>query len=100
MQTRSPSRRWYYVERNAGHYPPGGSTIGAMKKHRGAHCRRCGQHRDDVGQLSYNGFCDTCGVGSAAETMRQMAAKQGPKYDAYRRSIIELGKRFESELAG
>lgn len=100
MQTASPSARRRRTRRKAAHYPPVGGTVEAVAKRKNATCRRCGEHRDDVGPLSYNGLCATCGVGTAADTMRQMAAKQGPKYDAYRRGVIELAKRFESELAG
>lgn len=47
-------------------------------------CRECGERFPSPGQLSKQGYCAECGPRRAIEQQRQLAAKSGPYYEAWK----------------
>jgi hypothetical protein len=52
------------------------------------HCIECGEHRDDVGAISWAGYCSTCGRRKRNENVDQMHARRGPNFNAWRIGMI------------
>jgi hypothetical protein len=57
------------------------------------HCRDCKRHIDECGKLSQRGKCMDCGVGNAVAAAQQIEAREGPYYDKWRASMVEVGRR-------
>lgn len=57
-------------------------------------CRRCGRDRDACGGVSHTGLCRDCGPLVSAEALAQIAAKDGPHYDAWLDGMTEAIARL------
>jgi hypothetical protein len=58
-----------------------------MGDSRRANCKHCRRHRDEAGELSWNGYCVTCFQEAITSNVRQMEARKGPNFDKWRRSM-------------
>lgn len=57
-------------------------------------CRECGEPvQVSVRRIKAPRHLE-CGVGKAIEASRQMAAKEGPYYDNWAKSMVALGERM------
>lgn len=61
---------------------------------RRAKCNCCGRHRDEVGELSWTGLCEDCGVTLLKENAIGISTKTGP---AHRRRMRGYAKWIERE---
>lgn len=53
-----------------------------------ASCKRCGGHRDDVGEISWEGYCRPCGRAVLHANNEQMVDRRGPNWNRWRRGMI------------
>jgi hypothetical protein len=58
-------------------------------------CIICGKHVDEVGPLSWNGYCTTDGLALLEENVRGIHERRGP---AHRRRLRGLAAYLEREL--
>lgn len=58
-----------------------------MPDTRRARCKDCGGHRDDVGALSWLGFCIECGNRRRNENATQLHTMTGPAVTRWRRGM-------------
>jgi hypothetical protein len=65
-----------------------------MPNPRRAKCVCCGKHRDEVGELSWKGYCTDCGIELQAENAIGISTKTGP---AHRRRMRGYAKWVERE---
>jgi len=55
-----------------------------MPDARRAKCQNCGKHRDDVGPLSWRGYCGPCGVALNRAASSDLHYHEGPKFQRWR----------------
>jgi hypothetical protein len=58
-----------------------------MGDRRRATCRVCGRHRDEVGTLTWNGYCIEHGLELKDRNARALHAKSGPEFLRWRRAM-------------
>jgi hypothetical protein len=51
-------------------------------------CQNCGARKEDVGELSWAGYCVPCSHTLMAEAADAMKYFRGPKFDKWRRNMI------------
>ncbi|HEY4441644.1 MAG TPA: hypothetical protein VGN14_14390 [Candidatus Elarobacter sp.] len=51
-------------------------------------CKRCHRHSDDVGPISHDGNCRSCGKQAMDDNVDQMHAKRGPNFNRWRAAMI------------
>jgi hypothetical protein len=49
-----------------------------------ASCRACGRHRDDVGPISWGGYCGDCGVAIRDKANDDLHYHRGPVFAKWR----------------
>jgi hypothetical protein len=52
-----------------------------------ASCKNCGGHRDDVGLMSWEGFCGDCGPKLRDKANDEMHYHRGPAFEVWRRAM-------------
>ena len=55
--------------------------------HRRAFCQRCRRHRNEAGDISWDGLCDRCYRSAVYSNIEQMMDRSGPNFDKWRRSM-------------
>ena len=58
-----------------------------MTDARRARCKRCGKHRDEVGELTWSGYCIEHAREAVESNVEQMQARSGPNFTRWRRSM-------------
>lgn len=58
-----------------------------MAKGNRANCRVCGKHRDEVGPISWAGYCGEHGPGVRDQANDDMHFHRGPYFDRWRRAM-------------
>lgn len=58
-----------------------------MPDNRRKTCRVCRRRECEVGALSWNGYCETCGIDLLTDNVHQMIDRRGPNFDRWRRSM-------------
>lgn len=53
-----------------------------------AYCKTCRKHRDEVGRISWAGYCREHGKAAMNSNVDQMHAKRGPNFTAWRSGMI------------
>src|SRR5579863_3762560 len=57
-------------------------------------CARCGVSRAAAGGLSRTGKCGPCGEEALAESLTQIAGKNGPVFERYRAGMTDYAARL------
>lgn len=57
-----------------------------MAERKNVHCRSCGRHKNEAGELSWRGLCQECAILRFGENIVELRAQRGPFVDywAYR----------------
>ena len=58
-----------------------------MPDSRRARCKVCKRHRDEVGLLTWRGYCAEHAAEALESNIDQMHARRGPNFDRWRRSM-------------
>jgi hypothetical protein len=68
------------------------------RKNRKTFCKDCGGNEKDVGLMSWNGLCRTCGERRMIENNRQISAHQGPYFLRQRHQTLRAWGGIPAEL--
>lgn len=60
---------------------------------RRSNCQRCSGHRDDVGNISWSGLCERCGVEKASANLLGLIERSGPEYQHWARRLFLAMRR-------
>ncbi len=52
-----------------------------------AHCRACGRHRTDAGEISWAGYCSRCGPAIRNQQNDDLHYHQGPYFHQWRQAV-------------
>lgn len=58
-----------------------------MTDARRARCKVCRKHRDEAGELTWNGYCIDCAKAAVESNVEQMQARSGPNFTLWRRRM-------------
>lgn len=62
-------------------------------------CKDCGGHRDEVGHVTWRGYCIVCGTERHETEVREMHAHAGPYFEHWRRQMAaSVGASLLDEL--
>jgi predicted amidophosphoribosyltransferase len=50
-------------------------------------CQVCKRHRNEVGPISWRGYCERCGLELAREAAANLHQHNGPKFEHWRRRL-------------